>query len=124
MIELDESFDRFLDKQSTNSLKYLEKYQTEISYNTFFTGNLETNKPCIFSSWLTENWLALKEWILENGKPNCQLLSELFGKYFSLFYSVKHIIDINLAYWGNFYKLEFYTFITYEHNSLSIGCFF
>ncbi|KAL7634103.1 UNVERIFIED_CONTAM: hypothetical protein RMT77_015431 [Armadillidium vulgare] len=77
MIEIDDHFSLLSDDQI--NLKSFDKYESEISYQFFFTNHLQTNKPCIFGSWLTEKWPVTNLWVDDSGTPNCSYLSDSFG---------------------------------------------
>ncbi|XP_033728591.1 uncharacterized protein LOC117317769 isoform X2 [Pecten maximus] len=53
---------------------------TDVSYEDFFRKYLLQNKPCIFSSELTQGWLSRQHWVdKETRKPNLAWLKQNFG---------------------------------------------
>ncbi|KAF2364710.1 JmjC domain [Trinorchestia longiramus] len=77
MIELGSSSCNF---DSTNLLEdaLLPIVNNEMTYDEFFRKFMEPNRPCIFSSDLTDEWTARKHWV-NDAKINVKHLSDKYG---------------------------------------------
>ncbi|XP_060064308.1 2-oxoglutarate and iron-dependent oxygenase JMJD4-like [Ylistrum balloti] len=52
----------------------------DITYDDFFQQYLLQNRPCIFSSELTQGWFSRRDWVDKaTGKPDLTFLKEQFG---------------------------------------------
>lgn len=58
----------------------VERIESAMTYNDFFSKYLICNKPCVIGLQATENWPCRHEWVL-NGAPNFELLRTLFGTW-------------------------------------------
>lgn len=59
-----------------------------LSYDEFFREFLEKNRPCVFSSSFTQEWLAREDWVTPSNTPNVEFLRNHFGaNFFHLFLS-------------------------------------
>ena len=52
---------------SNNRNLQIDNISSKISYLNFFSNYLVPNRPCVFGSWLTDNWKCRKEWVLSGG---------------------------------------------------------
>lgn len=52
----------------------------KIGYNDFFRDYMEVNMPCIFSSWLTQDWTARKNWVTSDSNPDMDYYLVNYGK--------------------------------------------
>ncbi|XP_037778337.1 2-oxoglutarate and iron-dependent oxygenase JMJD4-like [Penaeus monodon] len=50
-----------------------------LSYDEFFREFLEKNRPCVFSSSFTQEWLAREDWVTPSNTPNVEFLRNHFG---------------------------------------------
>lgn len=73
----------------------VERIDSTVTYNDFFSKYLIRNKPCIINLQSTENWPCRREWVL-NGAPNFEVLRTLFGmwKVIELYRTIINVISI------------------------------
>lgn len=84
----------FIDEDTCVS-NIVERVDSTVTYNDFFSKYLIRNKPCIISLQATENWPCRREWVLD-GAPNFEVLRTLFGmwKITELCHTIVNIISI------------------------------
>lgn len=72
------------DVQSSNEVSSyvpsatIERIDSLVTYNEFFSKYLLANKPCIVDSQVTKDWPCRWEWV-QDGAPNFNALRTLFG---------------------------------------------
>lgn len=59
----------------------IPRIEEEISYQDFFQKYLLHNRPCLISSFVTDNWQSRRLWAIGD-KPNWHFLREVFGMLF------------------------------------------
>ncbi|EFN85605.1 JmjC domain-containing protein 4 [Harpegnathos saltator] len=75
----------------------IERIDSTVTYNDFFSEYLIRNRPCIISSQATENWPCRREWVLEDA-PNFEMLRTSFG------HSVVPVADCNRKFYNSQFK--------------------
>ena len=53
-------------------------FEEAVSYETFEL-YLQSNTPCTFGSWISQDWPARQTWVSKEGSPNLDYLDENFG---------------------------------------------
>ncbi|XP_011685344.1 PREDICTED: jmjC domain-containing protein 4 isoform X2 [Wasmannia auropunctata] len=76
LVEIDSS--SYPDVDMCGTVEQVERIDSTVTYNEFFTKYLLCNKPCVISSQAIENWPCSREWVL-NDAPNFEVLRTLFG---------------------------------------------
>lgn len=74
-----------------------------LSYDEFFRGVLEKNRPCVFSSSFTQEWLAREEWVTPSNTPNVEFLRDHFGARRILFVDILHFLFCRLLFFSCLY---------------------
>ncbi|EZA49639.1 hypothetical protein DMN91_006417 [Ooceraea biroi] len=72
----------------------IDRIDSTVTYNDFFSKYLIPNRPCIISSQATESWPCRREWVLD-GAPNFNVLRTLFG------HSVVPVADCNRKFYNS-----------------------
>lgn len=80
-------------------ISVVDRVNSSIAYNDFYTNYLCKNKPCIFDGSLTENWSCRRQWSLD-GAPDFDALSLLFGN------CVVPVADCNEKYYNSQKKTD------------------
>ncbi|XP_042899533.1 2-oxoglutarate and iron-dependent oxygenase JMJD4 isoform X2 [Parasteatoda tepidariorum] len=73
-IDLDISFR----KNWCHEIKTIDRLSGE-TYEYFLRNHMISNKPCIFTSDLTDNWVSRNKWLKADGKPDLDFLIQEFG---------------------------------------------
>ena len=74
-----------LRKETYKNTQDIDVITKPIKYEEFFLEYLLPNRPCILDTWVTDGWRSRKEWVLEDGQPNLELIKTLFGDYWRCF---------------------------------------
>ncbi|EGI70634.1 PREDICTED: jmjC domain-containing protein 4 [Acromyrmex echinatior] len=75
----------------------IERIDSTVTYNDFFSKYLMCNKPCVISFQAIKNWPCRHEWVL-NGAPNFEMLRKLFG------HSIVPVADCNRKFYNSQFK--------------------
>lgn len=79
-----------LDTLQDNDVEFPQVDTETCFYDSFFNEYLVPNKPCLFTSKMTETWRSRKEWVDDFGKPNFTYICHTFGKNFKIV-SILHL---------------------------------
>ncbi|CAD5123919.1 DgyrCDS12227 [Dimorphilus gyrociliatus] len=65
-------------KQHYRNINEISIISSPCSFEYFFINHLKPNIPCIFDTWLTANWKAVKEWVKDD-QINDDFMIKKFG---------------------------------------------
>ncbi|XP_077260757.1 jumonji domain containing 4 [Temnothorax americanus] len=95
LVEIDSSYP--VDDDACVDPNAVERINSPVTYNDFFSRHLIGNKPCVIGLRATENWPCRREWV-SNGAPNFEVLRALFG------HSVVPVADCNRKFYNSQFK--------------------
>lgn len=65
--------------KSTDIIDWIDYVNPSVTYDEYFSKYLMENKPCIFTSEITDKWSCKRQWNLD-GTPDFDVLDISFGK--------------------------------------------